>query len=319
MTGKCSNPECPAPPHCHDGKDDYKQCEFWLENNTEKTERKEKPQKQSKKTNLSWTGEPFKIEDIAQVSRRTTPLFLGVVGKADAGKTTFLAMLYTLLLRGEKFKEYDFTGTKTILGWDVLHHKLKVFKNKVSFPDPTPSQYYRLLHFALRNAENQLKDIFLSDVSGEVFTLWAQNSDDVNAENARWVYANSNGFILFIDCMDLIERRNLAKTEIIDIAQMLLHDLQERPVIVVWSKADKKEKVHQKIKDSLKVELQNLFTNYTEIDISNFSVDDPDKLVHENNLKVIDWLLSRIIVATGKELVIDSKHKNDLFLNFKGK
>lgn len=319
MTGKCSNPDCPAPIHCHEGKDDYTKCEFWLKNNPEKTEKKEKPQTESKKTNLSWTGEPFKIKDIAQISRRNTPIFIGVVGKADAGKTTFLAMLYTLLLNGKKFKDFDFVGTKTILGWDELHHKLKVLKNKVSFPEPTPSQYHRLLHFALRNAEKQLKDIFLSDVSGEVFSLWSQNRDDANAENARWVYANSNVFILFIDCEDLIKRKNLAKTEIIDIAQMLQHDLQDRPVIAVWSKADKKEEVHQKIKDSLKEELHDLFTNYTEKDISNFSVDDPDKLVHENNLKVIDWLLRRIIVPSGKELIVDSNHKNDLFLNYKGK
>jgi len=318
MAEKCSNPDCPAPPHCHEGKEDYKQCDFWLKNNSEKTEKKDKPKKESKNSNLTWTGEPFKIEDVAQVSRRTTPIFIGVVGKADAGKTTFLAMLYTLLLNGKKFRDFNFAGTKTILGWDELHHKLKVQKNKVAFPDPTPSQYYRLLHFALRNAENQLKDIFLSDASGEVFSLWSQNRDDVNAENARWIYDNSNAFILFIDCVDLIKRKNLAKTEIIDIAQMLQHDLQGRPLIAVWSKSDLKEKIHIKIKDSLKEELQNLFLNYTEIDISNFSSDDPDKLVHENNLEVIDWLLEKILVPSTTELIVNSNHKNDLFLNYKG-
>lgn len=318
MAEKCSNPDCPAPPHCHEGKDDYKQCDFWLKNNSEKIEEKEKPKKESKNSNLTWTGEPFQIEDIAKVSRRSTPIFIGVVGKADAGKTTFLAMLYTLLLNGKKFKNFNFAGTKTILGWDELHHKLKVQKNKVAFPDPTPSQYYRLLHFALRNAEDQLKDVFLSEASGEVFSLWSQNRDDVNAENARWIYDNSNGFILFIDCVDLIERKNLAKTEVIDIAQMLQHSLKGRPVIAVWSKSDMKEEIHIKIKDSLKEELQDLFSNYTEIDISNFSSDDPDKLVHENNLEVIDWLLNKILVPAGTNFIINSNHKNDLFLNYKG-
>jgi len=318
MAEKCSNPECPAPPHCHEGKDDYKQCDFWLKNNSAIIAKKEKPKKESKNSNLTWTGEPFKIEDVAQVSSRSTPIFIGVVGKADAGKTTFLAMLYTLLLNGKKFKNFNFAGTKTILGWDELHHKLKVQKNKVAFPDPTPSQYYRLFHFALRNAENQLKDIFISDASGEVFSLWSQNRDDVNTENARWIYGNSNAFILFIDCMDLIKRKNLAKTEIIDIAQMLQHNLQGRPVIAVWSKSDMKEEIHIKIKDSLKEELQNLFSNYTEIDISNFSSDDPDKLVHENNLEVIDWLLEKILVPAGTKFIVNNNHKNDLFLNYKG-
>jgi hypothetical protein len=318
MADKCSNPECAAPPHCHEGNEDYTKCSFWLKNNSLKIEKKEKSKSESSKTNLSWTGEPFKIENVEQVSRRTSPIFIGVIGKADAGKTTFLAMLYTLLLNGKKLKECNFTGTKTILGWDELYHRLKVQKNRVAFPDPTPSQYYRLLHFALRNNNDQLKDIFLSDASGEVFSSWSQNRDDASADNARWIYANSNAFILFIDCIDLINRKNLAKTEIIDIAQMLTHDLKGRPVIAVWSKSDKKDEVHPIIINSLKEQLQNLFTNYTEIDISKFSTDDPDKLVHENNLEVIDWLLSKILVPSVEELVVNGNYKNDLFLNYKG-
>ena len=319
MTGKCSNPDCVAPTSCHEGNDDYTKCQFWLKNNSEKTQKKNEPQKESKKTNLSWTGVPFRIEDIAQVSCRTSPIIIGVVGKADAGKTTFLAMLYTLLLGGRKFKEYDFAGTKTILGWDELYHNLKVLKNRVSFPEPTPSEYLRLLHFSLRNNEKRLKDIFLTDTSGEVFSYWSQNRNDSNSENARWIYEESNAFILFIDCVDLIKRKNLAKTEIIDIAQMLQSDLQGRPIIAVWSKSDMKGDVNQKIKDSLKEELQDLFAIYTEIDISNFSVDDPDKLVHENNLEVIDWLLNKIIIPSGKELIVCGEPQNDLFLNYKGR
>lgn len=318
MAEKCSNPDCAAPPHCHDSGGDYQKCEFWLRNNSEKKQTNEKPKREINKAALTWTGEPFKLEDVSQVSRRTSPIFIGVVGKSDAGKTTFLAMLYTLLLNGKKFIEFNFAGTKTILGWEVLYHKLKVQKNKVAFPDPTPSDYYRLLHFALRNKDNQLKDIFFSDASGEVFSNWSQNREHKNAQNARWIYETSHAFILFIDCMDLIKRKNVAKTEIIDIAQMLQHNLQGRPVITVWSKSDKKDDVHPKIKESLTEELKSLFTNYREIDISNFSTDDPDKLVHENNLKVIDWLLSRVLVPSEKELLVNGNYKNDFFLNYKG-
>ncbi len=45
---------------------------------------------------------------------------------------------------------------------------------------------------------------------------------------------NSNGFILFIDCDDLIKRKNRAKTEIIDIAEMLKSDLKNKPVLNVF-------------------------------------------------------------------------------------
>ncbi|AGS80656.1 50S ribosome-binding GTPase [Leptospira phage vb_LkmZ_Bejolso9-LE1] len=319
MNLKCSNQDCPAPPHCHEGEEDYNQCKFWLDNNTETKNKIEQIQTQFKISDLSWTGESYKVEDIFQISRRTSTNLIGIVGKANAGKTTFLAMLYTLLLNGKKFKHYKFAGTKTILGWDELYNKLKIQMNSVAFPDPTPSQYYRLLHFALRDSEGRLKDILLSDSSGEVFSVWSQNKKDENAEIARWVYSNSNGFILFIDCEDLIVRKNAAKTEILDMAQMLNSDLCNRPVIAVWSKSDKIEAINSIIKNSLQEELKQIFLNYKEIQISNFSKDDPDVLVHDNNIETIDWLLDQISKSSIQGLIVDNTYKGDVFLGYKGK
>lgn len=320
MIGKCSNPECAAPISCHEGKESYTNCEFWNRENATKQEKSKVTSKGTKRTTIPWSSEALTIEELSQVSIRNSPVIIGVVGKADAGKTTYLAMLFTLLLRGGKFKEFNFCGTKTIKAWDELYHKLNVQKNKVIFPDPTPAQYLRLLHLALRNSKGRLKDVLLSDAAGEVFSIWSQNREDKNAENARWIYKNANGFILFIDCLDLINRKNSAKTEIIDLAQMLKDDLKDRPVIAVWSKSDKKDEVHKIIKESLQEELKNLFTNYNEIDISNFSSDDPDILVHENNIGAIDWLLSKIFCGSESNILIEGDNiKGDIFLNYKGK
>jgi hypothetical protein len=318
MEGKCSKyPECPAPTHCHEGNE-VATCEHWLKNNPAKEAKKEKPVMEQRQSNLPWTGEPFLVEDIPQVSFRSSPIILGIVGKADAGKTTFLAMLYTLLLNGKSFEDFSFAGTKTIIGWDKLHHKLKVEKNDVAFPDPTDPKYHRLFHLALRGNNGILKDILLSDASGETFSLWAQKREDANAEAARWIYENSHGFILFVDCEDLIAGKNSAKSKIIDIAQMLKYKLQNRPVITVWSKSDKKELIFPIIKDSLKYELASMFVNYTELDISNFPTDEQDPIVHENNIKVVDWLLSKTIIPIGKEFSVETPNTNDLFLNYRG-
>lgn len=320
MEGKCSNPECAAPISCHEGKESHINCESWIKPNTVKQEKSKTSPKKNIVSTFPWSGEAFTIEELSQVAIRNSPMIIGIVGKADAGKTTFLAMLFTLLLRGGKFKEFNFSGTKTIKAWDELYHKLKVHKDKVVFPDPTPAQYIRLLHLALRNNKGKLKDILLSDASGEVFSIWSQKMEDNNAENARWVYKHANAFILFIDCVDLINRKNSAKTEIIDLAQMLQHNLQDRPLIAVWSKSDKKEEIHPKIKESLQEELKSLFINYNEIDISNFSSDDPDILVHQNNIGVLDWLLSEMFCNNELEIEIyDNITKGDFFLNYKGR
>ena len=319
MTGKCKIEDCVAPISCHDGCEDYRNCENWIANNSEKKEESAKPSTVSKKSNLSWSGEPLKINELHLVSNRSSPIVIGIVGKADAGKTTFLAMVYTLLLGGKRLKDYGFAGTKTILNWDELHCRLEVQKEKVAFPDPTSVGFNSLLHFALRNKEGHLQDVLFADASGEVFYLWSQNCDDENAEIARWIYSNSNGFILFIDCADLIERKNLAKTEILDIAHMLTHDLKKRPVVSVWSKSDKKKEVHPKIRKSLHAELQGLFSNYKEIDISNFLIPGPDEVVHVNNLEVIDWLMSKIMTSSAEDLILTRPNINDLFLNYKSR
>ena len=61
-----------------------------------------------------------------------------------------------------------------------------------------------------------------------------------------------------------------------------------------------------------------MFANYTELDISNFPSDEPDPIVHENNLKVVDWILSKTIIATGKEFKVETQYTNDTFLNYRG-
>lgn len=317
MVGKCSNPDCVAPISCHEGREKHTECEFWLKSNNSKPKIKS-ASKREKKSDLPWTGEALTIEELPKITYRNTPVIIGIIGKADAGKTTYLAMLFTLLLRGIKLKEFDFCGTKTINEWDRLYQKLRVQQEGVTFPDPTPAQYIRLLHLALRNQSKKLKDILISDASGEVFSIWSKNRNDENADNARWIYENSNAFILFIDCDDLINRKAQAKTDIIDLAQMLKHDLRNRPVIAVWSKSDKKEKVHPIIRENLQGELKDIFENYEEIDISNFSSDDPDVLVHKNNIAVLDWLLSKIFSLQKADILIENDNTgNDIFLNYK--
>ncbi len=318
MELKCSNPDCLPEVNCHEGKEDHKQCEFWQKLNSKGESKATIVKKKSKNSTLPWTGNALSVEDLSKITYRTTPIILGVVGKVDAGKTTFLAMLYTLMLKGGGFTSFSFCGTKTIHAWDSLYQTLQIEKDGVKFPDPTPAEYIRFLHLALRNDHGNLKDVFISDVAGEVFSAWSQNRNDANAENARWIYENSNAFILFIDCEDLIKRKAQSRTDVLDLAQMLNHNLYDRPVIAVWSKSDKKQEVHPKIVEDIQSELAEKFGNYCEIEISNFSSDDPDVLVHKNNLSVIEWLLSKVFVNTNLTLDNTVKIKSkDHFLNFK--
>jgi hypothetical protein len=319
MQGKCKLKECAAPDvRCHLDYDDCTKCPNFIIENSDKKVKREKTT-EVKKSNLGWTGDAFTTDELSLISSRTSPILIGIIGKADAGKTTFLAMLYTLLLNGKKFKDYVFAGTKTILGWDELYHRLKLKKGGVPFPQVTPVNSNRIYHFALRDGNDLLKDILFADASGEVFTSWSVNRDDENAENARWIYSNSSAFMLFIDCEALLIDKNSAKREIMLIARQLTNDLKGRPVILVWSKADKIDQIIPIIKVSLKKELKNLFSNYSEIEVSNFLEPGPDELVHKNNLATVDWLLEELMLPSNPDLSLDEIVSEDLFINYKGK
>lgn len=319
MAGQCKISECGAPGiSCHLGHDDFHQCKNFVDEVTE-TKVKKQNKTEQRKSSLGWSGQAFSTSELALISSRTSPILFGIVGKADAGKTTFLAMLYTLLLSGKKLNKFNFAGSKTILGWDELYHRLKFKKGNVAFPQPTPVSSNRLYHFALRDENHQLKDILFADASGEVFSSWSINRNEEFAENARWIYSNSNAFMLFIDCDALFNDKNAAKKEVMLIARQLTHELKNRPVIAVWSKSDKKEEILPSIKDTLKNELQALFSNYTEIEISNFLEPGPDELVHKNNLAVVDWILEKTIIPSTPNLALEEILSDDLFINYKGK
>lgn len=315
---KCSNPECAAPATpCHLETGDYRKCEFWLKTNSA-IKAPVKQQKNNKKSFVNWSGSALQLDELNSVALRNSPVTIGIVGKVDAGKTTFLAMLFTLLQKGFGFEHYQFAGSQSLIGWDELYHRLKVYQTQVAFPDPTPTEYLRFFHIALRDNRGRLKDLLISDASGEGFTAWAVNREAPNGVNARAIYKTSCAFILFIDCKDLIARKGTARAEIVALAEMLRYDLQRRPVIAVWSKADEKAKVNKLIIDALSTELTEMFVNFTQIDISNFPSDNPDALVHQNNLKVVDWLLERIQNQQWPVCSLSAASNNDIFLNYRG-
>lgn len=321
MEGRCNKQECAAPvTKCYELHDNLPDCEHWTGLSAVKEKNQQKKNVDKSKSVINWSGDSFTLADIPLISSRNSPIIFGLVGKADAGKSSFLGMLYTLLLNGKRLNKFNFAGTKTTNGWEFLAYKMRLKRGNVSFPEPTPSNpnFYSFLHLALRNKEDNLKDVLFTDTSGEVFLQWARNREDENAGSARWIHKNSSGFILFIDCEALIERRNAAKTEIIDIAQQLKQGLNERPVIVVWSKADEINNVKEVIKTSLREDLRQIFPHYAEIEVTNFSKADPDKLCHENNLEVVDWLLNEVLQPSNLEIVLDVEVKDDLFLSYTG-
>lgn len=321
MREQCSNPDCTAPKglcHVHVNTD-YPKCEFWLENKTDRPVEKQKGTN-SKTQSLSWTGESFQPTDIEIVSQRSAPLIIGMVGSADAGKTSYLGMLYTLLFNGIKFESWSFSGSFTLAAWEMLAQYLKIKPNgSVVFAPPTPANpdYYSLYHLSLKK-EELFRDVLFADSSGEVFNLWSENVQDQNAENARWIYEKSNAFIFMVDSVALINKRGAAKSEIVQMAEQVAANLKGRPVAVVWSKADEIDNIRENIKHALEEDLAEIFKDSQVFEVSNFSKSDPDTLCHKNNVAVTEYLLEKLNEPKKIELRPQISDSDDKFFNYRG-
>ncbi len=323
MRKNCKKSECTAPrglciEHVNN---EHLKCEHWLSNDSsDDTVAQDKGNKTTLASErLPWTGEPFQPGDIHVISQRSTPLIIGMIGGADAGKTSYLGMPYTLLFNGKKFKQWSFAGSYTLAAWETLSQYLKINPNGgTEFAPPTPSNpdYYSLYHLVLKK-ETLFKDIFFADSSGEVFKTWSEDITDPNAENARWIYNKASAFIFMVDSMALIEKRGLAKKEIVNMARQIATKLNNRPIAVVWSKADRIQDIKENIKSAVTKELTEIFKGAKHFQVSNYSKSDPDTLCHKNNMQVTEYLLEEM----NKTVIIKQEplnNHNDLFFKYKG-
>lgn len=321
-TGKCENMDCNADiiQKCHIGKDSLEECIHWKA--VVKSDKTPKRKSGDKKLEVPWKGEDFKIIDIERISRRSNPLIIGIAGHADSGKTSFLGALFTLLVNGHSLREYKFCGSETLLRWESLMRKLRFDKGKVVFPPPTPSSgdYYSFLHLVLRNNRGYMKDTLFADLSGEVFTQWAVDKNDPGVDNVRWLTRFANGFIFFVNAKIIAERRMAGVHDILDLAERLKEELNGRPAIAVWSKADEIDIVNPNHVQKVEQELKSLFDQKEIYRISNYldinANPDPKSL---NNLHLLDELMNKLsCISLPKITIPDISGNTDLFLTYRG-
>lgn len=272
---------------------------------------------------LPWQGIAMQPSDLALIGTRSSPIMFGIVGSADAGKTSFLCMLFRLLLNGWRFENWLFSGSYTLSAWESLAQHMVLNKdNQIPFPPPTPSNpdFYSLYHIALRYQE-LFRDLIFADSSGEVFKHWATDRQDSAAENARWIYQHADAFVFFIDCEALVNQKAKAVIQVRQMAEQLAAGLNERPVMVVWSKADRLADVKEKLRQSLEADLNTILSGHNAIKISNFPTLQPKATHYNNHLAVVSTLLARL---AARKLTIDTikaagVSNDDYFLNYRGR
>jgi hypothetical protein len=243
---------------------------------------------------VPWTGNSLGARGLSFVTVRGATHLLGVVGLSDAGKSTFLLMLYLLQSRGYSLGTGSFAGSVTLGGWDLLARGMRLTSpDKPRFPPHTPlkaGRYPGMLHLALRTPEGKLRDLVLTDASGEWFREWSIDPQSPAAEGARWIVAESDAFLLFVDCERLSGPPQSAAApfrETLRLAERLRDHANGRRVGIVWAKAD--QQPIPQFRTRLEEQFERFFPGHASFDITVQSVRDRTGERLGCYLEAVDW------------------------------
>ena len=316
MVGKCSKNDCyPEETGCnHEGCDVLTECKYYKTENS-KTE-SDSDSTDDFNLRIPWTGNTLGLQDLNFITSTSPVILIGVTGAASAGKTTYLATLYSLLRHGYKIGNYEFAGSLTLTGWENIAWYLSWnSQNDIQFPPHTSSNAGRipgLLHVSLRNDKGEKKDLVFTDAPGEWFGHWIANKNDVNATGAEWIHEHANAFLLFADC-EILSGSQLgrARHQIKQVADRLKYHLNKRPLALIWSKSD--IEIEQAIKKQISDHIQNSeIANYHEFETSVRNEAGTD--LQYKILESIDWILNMLSKETNKLPEIGRFSSKDLFL-----
>jgi len=192
---------------------------------------------------LPWSGLALGSSDLLAVTGLNRVRLVGLVGAANAGKTTALAAMLLTCRRGDGEHGEHFAGSYTLSGWHSIARRLQWIPHGSGFPAHTTSADARtpaLLHLALKpDPSATVTDVLYTDVPGEWFTTWAYDASAPEAAAAQWIADNADAFLLFADSAALAgPDRGLARGGYDVLAQRLRSAAGDRPVLPFLSKAD---------------------------------------------------------------------------------
>lgn len=279
MKRRCQNSECFADDgeSCAMGLPAFDACPQWT---TAPPESGVDPSTSPGAARVPWSGSALGSADLVNLGGRARTVMIGVIGAHDAGKTTLLLGNYLEILRGRPLADATFGGSLTLGAWESLAAWVRFddAARAPRFPPHTPRGISRvpgLLHLALRNSQDEFRDILLTDAPGEWFSRWTIAEDAGDAEGARWIVKNADGFLVFADCQRLSgPNRGTTRNGLRMLIERLGNHINERPAAFVWAKSD--HAPSPEIRDAIRRTLAEHIPHATEVEST---TDDPRTVV----------------------------------------
>lgn len=268
---------------------------------------------------LPWHSSSMGELDISWLKSQRQPIIIGVVGQAEAGKTTLIATLYMLLRNGSKIGNYEFAGSYTLLGWEKIAHFLGFYQHKkLNFPPHTSSKTARipgLLHLCLKDNYGQYHDILFTDAPGEWFTNWAARTEGEESRGARWIDEYADAFIVIADTEAFIASIGSTRRNLMSVVQKMRNTYQNRPSVLVWTKADKV--IDSEIKKGITQQVIQNLPNIQPFDVAVININDDSEHLRENILNLVNHLLVQKHNSVNSLPQIEVKNPNDFFFSIR--
>jgi hypothetical protein len=161
------------------------------------------------------------ISDANEVTRARETSLVVVAGSPDSGKTTLLASLLHCFQRGP-FANHLFAGSHTLIGFDRRCH-LSRTRSRLLEPDTPRTKVgdpRRILHLRLRDKESQLKDLLLTDISGEDYEDVRHSVDECRRFT---LFSRADYIVLLVDGERLADNgeRHAARIEVLQMLQCM--------------------------------------------------------------------------------------------------
>jgi len=246
---QCANTRCHAHDGelCSDGHRDRSQCHSWQVNRLEDGNSAPGPtglmETSEVMARVPWSGSALGSDDLTHLVPRAQTILIGLLGAADAGKTTLLAVAYQhILLQGRTLGGARFAGSRSLEGWESIANSMRFLDpaRHQTFPPHTPRGTGRvpgLLHVALRRPNGSFRDLLFTDAPGEWFTRWALSQDAPDTAGARWIAQYADAFLVIADSARLSGHQvGNARREVRQILERLADRVGHRPTRLVWAK-----------------------------------------------------------------------------------
>ena len=313
---KCNNPECGIADgiSCEKGYLHMTDCEDFIKSDETDGQLVEDTSKSAYK--VFWSGTHLGFKGLQKLSDVRKPLIIGIVGPAEAGKSTILLSLYLQILSGKKLKFGDFWASYTLESWEALAKNSR-FASPLSspdFPPRTPRGDARtpgFLHLSFRNENDVIRDVIFIDAPGEWFNQWAANPN--LAQGANWVITHSDLLIITSDSEKLSHKdariRGSTRNDISSIFDRLKDYHYAKHIALVWTKAEENNNIPKTIRDLITRNLNSI--NFCSTSNHSCSITQPDEMFN-----IINELISNISVEHTE--ITDHIIGNSIFESFRG-